>query len=97
MNIAVSTAHRIYHRFEQTGSVNATPPVSRPDCRNLNEFHELFVIALVIENTCISLQEIYNKNEEATGFHVSQFVGTQEKWLYMKANSNCSTAAISGL
>ena len=71
LNIAASTAHKIYHRFEQTGSVSATPPGSRPDCRKLDELHELFVIALVAENPCISLQEMCNKIEEATGLLIA--------------------------
>ena len=33
LNIAAATAHRIFHRFKQTGSLDATPPRSRPDCR----------------------------------------------------------------
>lgn len=71
LNIAASTAHRIYQRFERTGSVNPAPPRRRPECRKLDELHELLVIALVTENPCISLKEMCNQLKEATGLDIS--------------------------
>ena len=72
LNIAVSTAHRIYHLFEQSGNVcpkpNNTP---RPDTRKLSDDMELFIIGLVLENPGIYLSEVCKEVEDISGIVVS--------------------------
>jgi len=55
LNIAQSTAHLSYSRFEQTGNVDPSPNVVRPCQRKLNE---LFVVGLVLNNPTMYLEEI---------------------------------------
>lgn len=73
LQIATSTAHRIFARFQETGEVD-------PDCdhsndrshlRKMDEHHELFLIALVAENPSVYLREICNALHDATGVLVS--------------------------
>ena len=64
-------AHRIYHRFEITGSVDALKQGMRPQCRKLDDHHELLVIALLMENPCLYLYEICELIEKATNLKVS--------------------------
>ena len=71
LHISVSTAHSIYKQFERTGSVEASKSRERHECRKLDCFHELLIIALVAENPCMSLHEICMQIEEATGLVVA--------------------------
>ena len=43
LQISVSTAHRLYMRFEQTGEVAPLKPQIRPGSRKLDEYHELYI------------------------------------------------------
>lgn len=43
----------------------------RPNCRKLDEIHELFIIGLIMENPDVYLIEICQKIFEATGTNVS--------------------------
>ena len=71
LQISVSTAHRIYKRFENTGDVAALKQPSRGSARKLDDLHELLIIGLVAENPCIYLSEICQVIYEATFVKVS--------------------------
>ena len=60
LHISVSTAH----------SIEVSKPRERHECRKLDGFHELLIIALVAENSCMSLHEVCIQIEEATGLVV---------------------------
>ena len=71
LQIAPSTAYRIYKRFEETGGVTYMKQPSQPTCRKLDEYHELLLIAMVMENPRMYLQEMCNQIELVTGVRVS--------------------------
>ena len=58
LHIAQSTAHRIYKKFVLTGSVDAAKPRKRYECHKLDEYHELLLIALILEkiHVCIYMK-----------------------------------------
>ena len=55
LQIGVGTAHRIFKKFEHTGDVAPLKRSSKPEIRNLDEHHELYIIGLVAENPGVSL------------------------------------------
>ena len=71
LQIAVSTAHRIFKRFELTGEVDPQPQPSRPYARVTDDQHELLIIGLISENPCLYLSEICHGIYEATRVKVS--------------------------
>lgn len=60
LNIAASTAHRMYMLFERTGKVDPVDSSSgREDVlRKLDHSRELYVIGLILENPSIYLHEV---------------------------------------
>ena len=66
LQIAPSTAHRIFSRFRDTGSVAPLKQPSREDARKLDGHHELFIIAMIHENPSLYLREICQAIYEAT-------------------------------
>ena len=71
LQIATSTAHRIFKRFEESGDVAPSKQSSRLNARKLDEHHELLIIAIVIENPCVYLREVCQRIEEATHTRIS--------------------------
>ena len=77
LQIATSTAHRIFKRFEDSGDVAPRKQSSRlhacMHARKLDEHHEheLLIIEKVMENPCVYLREICQRIEEATHTRVS--------------------------
>ena len=71
LQIGVGTAHRLYARYVETGDVAPKTQPARPDCKKLDNLHELYVIALIHENPALYLHEICAKIFEATGVTVS--------------------------
>ena len=72
LNIAVATAQRIYFLFEITGDVS--PKLrsgSRKYMRRLDDYLELFVIGLVIDNLTIFLFELCQMVKDVSGIEVS--------------------------
>ena len=59
LQIAVGTAHRVYKRFEESGDVAALKQPLRSETRKLDDFHELFVMSLVIDNPSLYLHELW--------------------------------------
>lgn len=74
LQIAPSTAYRIFMRFESTGSpINMTSKQQkREECRKLDDHHELLILALVAENPCLYLREICALLKEATTVEISE-------------------------
>lgn len=75
LQIAPSTAHRIFKRFLRTDNVALRKqPSCRPQWRVLDEYHEVFLIALVMENPCTYMylsEKICDQMKSATGINVS--------------------------
>ena len=71
LQIAPSTAHRIFSRFRDTGNVAALKQPLREDTRKLDGHHELFMLAVIHENPSLYLLEICQAIFEATGVMVS--------------------------
>ena len=71
LNIGVSTAFRIYSRFERTGDIEPTIRKTRRELRKLDEQSELYVIGVVIANPSLYLGELCKEVEEHTGILVA--------------------------
>ena len=71
LQIATSTAHRIFKCFEESGDIAPSKQSSRLHARKLDEHHELLIIAIVMENPCVYLREVCQRIEEATHTRVS--------------------------
>ena len=71
LQIASSTAHRIFTRFRQTGDVAPRRQPLRLQYRKLDECHELLIIAIILANPCVYLREICNIIKVATGVFIS--------------------------
>ena len=55
LQIAPSTAHRIFTRFKVTGNVSPRIQPSRPNLRKLDDNHELLLIGIILDNPCVYL------------------------------------------
>lgn len=71
LQIASSTAHRIYTRFRVTGDVAPRKQPLRRQHRKLDDCHELLVMGIVLNNPCIYLREVCIIIKESTGVQVS--------------------------
>lgn len=71
LQVAPSTAHRIFTRFQNTGEVAPLQPSSQEGLRKLDDHHELFIIGMIHENPCLYLSEICQAIKDATGVIVS--------------------------
>ena len=73
LNIAISTAYRIFKQFEISGDI-AIPDAqkSRQELRSLDEHSELIVIGLILETPTLYLHEICQTIQEVTSISVSQ-------------------------
>ena len=71
LQIAPSTAHRIFSRFKDTGDVAPREQPSRERLQNLDNDHKLLIMAIVCENPCLYLREICQLIYEATSVIVS--------------------------
>ncbi len=58
LQIGVGTAFRLYKRFVATGEISPPQRACRPDVRKLNEYHELYIMSLLIDNPGLYLSEI---------------------------------------
>ena len=71
LQIGLSTAHRMYKKFEETGEVAPIKPGPRPDLHKLDEIHELYILGLLVENPGLYLKELCQYIYTATGTTVS--------------------------
>ena len=98
LNIATSTAHRIYHLFESTNSVSPTPPRRRPEVRALSQSAEIYVIGVVLENPSMFLHEVCNEVQDLYDILVSpstlcrllKFYGITRKKIRQVALQRCA-------
>lgn len=58
LNVAISTAHRVYYKFESSRNVHPAIRISRPELRVLDEHRELLVIGLILESPTLYLDEV---------------------------------------
>lgn len=72
LQIGLGTTYRIYKRFVCTGELSARKRSSRPQCRKLDEYHELYIIGILMENPSLYLSEIICQMVyTATGIKIS--------------------------
>ena len=71
LNIATSTAHRIYQQFARTGDVEPARRKARPELRALDEHNELLVIGIIMENPTVYLEEICKRILSITNIAVA--------------------------
>ena len=75
LNIAISTAHRTFKRFELTGSIDASAALckKRYDTaqRKLGQQEELFVIGTVLANSSLYMYEVCQEIRDVFGLSVS--------------------------
>ena len=71
LNIATSTAHRIYQQFARTGDVEPARRKARPELRALDEHNELLVIGIIMENPTVYLEEICKRILSTTNITVA--------------------------
>lgn len=73
LNIATSTAFRIFKQFETSGDIGIPDTQkSRQELRSLDEHSELIVIGLILETPTLYLHEICQTIQEVTSISVSQ-------------------------
>lgn len=72
LQIGVGSAHRLFQRYIRTGEFSCRKKSStRPNVRKLDQYCELYIIALLLENPGLYLAEICQRIEQATGIVVS--------------------------
>ena len=67
LNISVGTAYNTFKLFEKTGNVDAKQQRKRPEKYKLDNYHQLYVISLVLENPTLDLCEICTALKDVTG------------------------------
>ena len=82
LQIGLGSAHRLYRRFAETGDFKRAERSSRRHTRKLDEFHELYIIGLLMENPGLYLDEIKLKIQEATTSSVTVSGSTICRVLY---------------
>ena len=68
LNVAVSTVHRIYRLFEESGTVDPLSPRKRLDCKRLDLRSELHVVEVILENPSMYLGELCLEIMQVFGF-----------------------------
>ena len=72
LNVAVSTVHRIYRLFEESGTVDPLSPRKRLDCRRLSDLRsELYVVGVILENPSMYLGELCVEIMHVFGIEIS--------------------------
>ena len=71
LNVAVSTVHRIYRLFEESGTVDPLSPRKRLDCRRLDLRSELYVVGVILENPSMYLGELCVEIMHVFGIEIS--------------------------
>ena len=71
LQIAMSTAHHIFRRFQDTGDVFPLKQPVRQESRKLDDLHELLIIAMVVDNPSVYLREMCQRIYDATCVRIS--------------------------
>lgn len=72
LNIAQSTARRIYKLFEATGNVSRKQIKEKPYLRSLDHDLELFIIGVILERPSIYVTELCQLTYDVSGMCVSE-------------------------
>ena len=86
LQIDLGSAHRLYRRFTETRDFKKAERSCRRHTRKLHEFHELYIIGLLMENPGLHLNEIKLKIKETTTVTVSgsTICSLAAEWIYQK-------------
>ena len=71
LNIATSTAHRIYNKFANSGDVQSMERRCGPGLRSLDEHSELVILSLILESLTLYLNEVVREVNQLTSVTVS--------------------------
>ena len=71
LNIATSTAHRIYSLFDRTGSVDPQTSKHKEYRRVLGPVNEVFVLGIILENPSMYLYEVCEEISDSLQISVS--------------------------
>ena len=72
LNISVSTCRRIYKLFEITGDISPKLcNMPRKYMRKLNDYEELFIVGLILENPSLHLSELCKLTHNISSIEVS--------------------------
>lgn len=71
LQIGVGGACCLYRRFNLTGVLSPPKHCRRPEVRKLDEFHEVYIIGLLIENRGLYLIKICQNIKDTTWISVS--------------------------
>ena len=71
--IAVSTAHRIFVRFRDTGELSPKKNTRKRRTRSqkLDDLHELYIIGMIVDNPGLYLSEIMSRIKKAMNIVVN--------------------------
>lgn len=70
LNLSVGTVYNHFKRFRETGDVSAAVPISS-GIKVLNDYQELLLIGLLLDNQALYLSELCQKIEQIMSIHVS--------------------------
>ena len=68
VNVATSTAHRIFKLFEESGCVDPYRRPDRDDLKSFDEHTELYIVGLILARPCMYLSEVCQEAYDA--FHL---------------------------
>ena len=72
LDISLGTVHNVWETFVATGDVSAKKPPARESQRVLDEYHELLVVGLLLEQPDVYLREVCQHISTTTGVTVSE-------------------------
>ena len=71
LNIAASTAYQTYHQFECTGDIQPVSHELRPEMRALDEYSELVIIGVIINEPSLYFEELCQRVLDLTSTTIS--------------------------
>lgn len=71
LSISVGTTFNIYQLFCQTGEVSPKKPRKREESRKLDNYHENYIICMIVSDPTLYLSDITQKVYDVTGVAVS--------------------------
>ena len=71
LQIGLGSAFRLYMRYVRTGNFSSSTRSDRPNCRKLDDQHELYILGLLMDNPGLYLRDVCLKVTEATGVQLS--------------------------
>ena len=77
LNVTVSTVHRIYRLFEESGIVDPLSPRKRLDCRRLDLRSELYVVGVIARFSRVAGSSLFSGRQCA----IAGRLNTLSSWL----------------